>query len=233
VEITWYGEGCVRLRSREGVVAADAYRSVVGPTGRGLTADVITYSHPDAQLSLPGRGARKAPAATKKRTGPSSGVAVPSSLEPAFELSRPGEFEVHDILITGVRTFRDESKGAERGENVCFVYEMDGIHVAHMGDIGHLLDEQMIGEIGTVEVVCVPVGGALPASRVAELVAQLDANLVVPLVFDDTEAGRGALDRFMHEMGVQDQTAQPRLQVTISSVPNETTLALLEARGRS
>jgi len=48
MEITWFGATCVRLKGREGVVAADAYRSVVGPTGRGLTADICTYSHADA-----------------------------------------------------------------------------------------------------------------------------------------------------------------------------------------
>ena len=47
VEISWYGGGCVRLRGKEGTIAADAYRSVVGPTGRGLTADIVTFSHAD------------------------------------------------------------------------------------------------------------------------------------------------------------------------------------------
>ena len=47
MEITWYGGTCIRLRGKEGVVVADPYQSVVGPTGRGLTADIVTYSHPD------------------------------------------------------------------------------------------------------------------------------------------------------------------------------------------
>ena len=47
VEITWYGQTCVRLRGRDAVVVADAYPSIVGPTGRGITADIATYSHPD------------------------------------------------------------------------------------------------------------------------------------------------------------------------------------------
>src|SRR5215213_5838681 len=47
VEITWYGQTCVRLRGRDAVVVADAYPSIVGPTGRGIAADIATYSHPD------------------------------------------------------------------------------------------------------------------------------------------------------------------------------------------
>ena len=92
-----------------------------------------------------------------------------------------------------MRTFRDEQQGAERGSNTCFVFELDGVHVVHLGDIGHLLTEDELGEIGTVDVVCVPIGGSLPAARAAELVAQLDAKLIVPMPLDGaTRASRRA-----------------------------------------
>ena len=47
MEVTWYGRTCVRLRGRDAVVVADPYQSVVGPTGRGITGDIVTFSHPD------------------------------------------------------------------------------------------------------------------------------------------------------------------------------------------
>ena len=227
MEITWYGGTCVRLRGKEGIIAADAYRSIVGPTGRGLTADIVTYSHADPHPEV-ARGKRAAPAATE-------GVARPTSLEAAFALEGPGEFEVHDVLITGVRTFRDEMKGASRGPNVAFVFELDGLHAVHLGDIGHTLSEAMLGEIGGVDLVCIPIGGNLPAARAAELVAQLDANLVVPLpVAEDEGAGEAEMGKFLHEMGVQSPLSpQARLSVTPSSVPQELTLVRLEPRGRT
>ena len=60
----------------------------------------------------------------------------------------PGEYEVHEVLITGVRTFRDEAKGSDRGLNTAFVVELDGLHAVHLGDVGHALTEEMLGEIG-------------------------------------------------------------------------------------
>jgi len=45
MEMTWYGRTCVRLRGRDAVVVADPYQSVVGPTGRGITGDVVRYAH--------------------------------------------------------------------------------------------------------------------------------------------------------------------------------------------
>lgn len=234
VEITWFGEGCVRLRGREGTIAADAYRSVVGPTGRGLTADVATYSHADAQPIAATRKGASAPEEGQSSFPAPATVVRPTSLESAFPLEVPGEYEIHDILVTGVRTFRDDVHGAERGQNVAFVYQLDGLDTVHLGDIGHLLDEEMLGEIGTAEVVCVPIGGALTAARAAELVAQLDAKLVIPLtVTQDEAAGNAEMAKFLHEMGAADPTPQPRLTVTSSSIPEESTVIVLESRARS
>jgi L-ascorbate metabolism protein UlaG (beta-lactamase superfamily) len=227
MEITWFGDTCIRFKGREGVVAADAYRSVVGPTGRGLTADICTYSHADAaEPPRPGtRGARSGVA-----SGSGLGVVRPTSLEPAFLLDAPGEYEVHEVLITGVRTFRDDAKGSERGHNTAFVIELDGLHAIHLGDTGHLLTEEMLGEIGDVQVACVPVGGALSPARAAELVASLDATLIVPMPLG--EDPDGALARFLKEMNVTDPQPVSRLTVTVSSVPQETTVVVLDARGR-
>ncbi|CAN5666206.1 MBL fold metallo-hydrolase [soil metagenome] len=204
-------------------MAADAFASHVGPTGRGLTADIVTYSHPDKQVAL-GLDGR-----LPHQRG--EGVKVPTSLGSAFLIDGPGEYEVHGVLVSGVRTYRDESKGAERGTNTCFVYELDGLRAVHLGDLGHTLNEEALGEIGAVHVVCVPLGGSLSASRAAEVVAQLEAHLIVPIAANGSFESE--LDRFRHEMGVQANEPVPRLAVTISSVPQETTVVNLEPRGRA
>jgi L-ascorbate metabolism protein UlaG (beta-lactamase superfamily) len=204
---------------------ADAFTSIVGPTGRGLTADIVTYSHAERQSTLD----LDRPVAQRR----GEGVRVPTSLTSAFLLDGPGEYEVHEVLIHGVRTFRDEEKGAQRGFNTCFVYELDGLHAVHLGDMGHLLNEDMLGELGAVDVACVALGGALSAARAAELVTQLDARLIVPMAMEGDGGGEAALERFLHEMSVQGTEPVAKLSVTISSLPQETTVAVLEPRGRS
>jgi hypothetical protein len=47
MEITWFGGSCVRLKGREGVVVADPFRAIVGPTGRGLTGDIVSCGYPE------------------------------------------------------------------------------------------------------------------------------------------------------------------------------------------
>ena len=228
MEITWYGGSCVRLKGREGVVAADPFRSNAGPTGRGLTADIVSYGHPDESV-VTGRGAKAQAGVTSHLLG----VPLPTSLEQAFVLDSPGEYEVHDVMVTGVRTFRDNEQGAARGMSTAFVYELDGLYTAHLGEVGHLLDPDTIREIGHVDIVCLGVGPQLSAAHAAEIVGQLDAHMVIPMPLTEAAAKtEGDLERFLKEMSATETQPVPNLKVTISTVPNETTVVLLEQRGR-
>ena len=229
MEITWFGGSCVRLKGREGVVAADPFRSLAGPTGRGLTADIVSYGRPDESIAT-GRG-------SKAKAGVSSrqlGVPLPTSLETAFVLDSPGEYEVHDVMVTGVRTFRDNEHGAARGMGTSYVVELDGIYAAHLGDVGHLLDQDTIREMGHVDVVCLGIGPQLSAVHAAEIISQLDAHLVVPMPLTEAAAApEGELEKFLKEMSAADLQPVSSLKVTNSTVPNETAVVLLEQRGRS
>jgi L-ascorbate metabolism protein UlaG (beta-lactamase superfamily) len=223
MELTWYGRTCVRMRGKDAVVVADAYQAVVGPTGRGITGDIVTYSHPD-DSPLP---------KAKGRLSRDGSTLIPGSLEEAFCLDGAGEYEVKDVLISGVRTYRDEHRGKDRGRNVAFVVELDGVHIAHLGDIGHLLTEDKLTDMGRVDVACIAIGGALPANKAAELVSQLDAKVVVPMTVCDDEEATEALGKFLHEMGVSAHpVAQSKLALMPSSLPAELTTVLLEARGK-
>ena len=222
MEVTWYGRTCIRLRGKDAVLVADPYQAVVGPTGRGITGDIVTFSHPD-DGPLP---------KAKGKTSRDGKTRLPSSLDDAFVLDGPGEYEVKDVLMTGVRTYRDDTRGSTKGKGVAFAVEIDGVHTIHLGDIGHLLSEEKLGDIGPVDIVCVPLGGALTPATAAELVAQLDPRIVVPMpVCEDESDCDEALTKFFHEMGAEPVT-QPKLSVTATSLPAETTTVLLESRGK-
>lgn len=225
MEVTWQSRFCVRLRSREATVATDPFPADVGPTGRGLAADIVTISHAEP---LPAGALRQL---RKIVTPAGREILVPASLEKAFVLDGPGEFEVRQVLITGVRTPPGDGDATP---NVAFVYELDGIHVCHLGDVAAPLAEEQLGEIGSVELLCIPVGGRINSTVAAELVAQLDPRLVVPLAVNpDAAASAQAVDRFAHEMGASKLEAQSKLSVSISTVPEDTTVVLLEPRGRA
>ena len=131
----------------------------LGPTGRGLTADIVSYGHPDESVAE-GRGSKAKAGVTSRLLG----VPLPTSLENAFVLDSPGEYEVHDVMTTGVRTFRDDEQGAAQGSSTAYVYELDGVYAAHLGDVGHRLDQDTIRELGHVDVLCLGIGPQLSAA---------------------------------------------------------------------
>ena len=70
MEITSFGETCLRLQAAaRAIVVADAYPRIVGPTGRGLTADILTYSHPDGQSTWDSSRLRQPSAWTRPQQG--------------------------------------------------------------------------------------------------------------------------------------------------------------------
>jgi hypothetical protein len=78
----------------------------------------------------------------------------------------------------------------------------------------------------------VPVGGALNATRTAELVTQLDPRIVIPMPVCEEEADCAeALGKFFHEMSAE-PVVQSKLSVTASSLPAETVTVHLEPRGK-
>ena len=94
-----------------------------------------------------------------------------------------GEHTVKGISIHGVATYHDESRGSERGENVIFALEIDGMRLVHLGDLGHPLSDDEVERIGRVDILLVPVGGyfTIDASVAQDTVNKLNPKLVIPM----------------------------------------------------
>jgi L-ascorbate metabolism protein UlaG (beta-lactamase superfamily) len=122
--------------------------------------------------------------------------------EPAV-FDRAGTYKEGSVSISGVDTFHDESKGAERGHNVVFVFEEPAaeardtipnaghlghvpaslLRVCHCGDLGHVLSAHQVTAIGKVDVLLLPVGGTFTVDATAahEVADQLAARVVIPM----------------------------------------------------
>ena len=91
--------------------------------------------------------------------------------------------ESKGIAIKGIPSYHDEAGGKKRGGNIIFYFEVDGIRVCHLGDLGHLLGDNQVAEIGTVDILIVPVGGYYTIDgRVATQVCnQLKPRVIIPM----------------------------------------------------
>lgn len=96
-----------------------------------------------------------------------------------------GTAKVKGIEFKGIPVFHDEAKGSQRGKNAIFCYEVDGMRVCHLGDLGHKLSGAQVAELGKVDILLIPVGGfytidAKVASQICDAVAP---KVIIPMHF--------------------------------------------------
>ncbi|MDO8429522.1 MAG: MBL fold metallo-hydrolase [Candidatus Daviesbacteria bacterium] len=165
MDIYWYGQSCFKIKGKSATVFIDPF----DPDKFGLKlpkdvdSDLVlsTHDHPDHNNFSAISG------------------------EP-LRVSGPGEYEKSGVSVLGVGTYHDETKGAERGRNTVFNLMIDGINVVHLGDLGHMLDEVQVSEIGNVDILLLPVGGVytIDGEVAAKVVAQLEPKIVVPMHYN-------------------------------------------------
>jgi L-ascorbate metabolism protein UlaG (beta-lactamase superfamily) len=150
-------------------------------------------------------------------------------------LRGPGEYEVREVLVTGIGTFHDDTKGSARGRNTVFAIRLDDLVICHLGDLGHELPAGDLERLGDVDIVLVPISGHdvnLTAAKAAEVIHQLEPKVVVPMSYDPDVKKDTPFDRLLHELGVKELTPVPKLSVTRSSLPDNVQVVALDSRAR-
>ena len=213
MEITWYGHSCFRLTERNlATVVTDPYdNSSIGYFPLKLKADIVTISH-----DAPGHNNSDAVKGT------------------SHIISGPGEFEIGGVFITGVQTDGSGTgkKAKDQTRNTLYVFDYDGLTVAHLGDLKQLPPQNEIEALGAVNVALVPVGGGggLNAAKAAEVISLLEPNIVIPMHYatSDVKVSLESLNKFIKEMGLSKPETQPSIKVTRSSLPEETHVVVLD-----
>ena len=211
MEITWYGHSCFRLTERSmATVVTDPYdHTSIGYDSLRLKADIVTVSH-DAS----GHNNTKAVRGT------------------SHVITGPGEFEIGGVFITGVQTNGQSKKNEGELRNTLYVFDFDGITIAHLGDLKKVPSQTEIEALGAVNVALVPVGGGggLNAAKAAEVISLLEPNIVIPMHYatKDVNLKLDSLDKFLKEMGLSALPPEPSLKVIRSGLPEETHVVVLE-----
>lgn len=209
MEITYLGHASFRIKGKTATVVTDPYDEKLGKFPKDVTADIVTVSHQHGDHN-----------------------AVKSVQGLAFSVQGPGEYEVKGVSIIGVHTWHDEKNGVERGANTVYVIEIDGMRVAHMGDLGHKLSQEQLDDIGPIDVVMVPVGGkyTIDAKGASEVVKQLDPWVVVPMHYKQLNSELADVGEFLKEMGKPDVQPMPKFVISADRLPTELQVVVLERK---
>jgi L-ascorbate metabolism protein UlaG (beta-lactamase superfamily) len=160
-KLTWYGQSCFLLETASGTrILMDPFAKGIGyEVPQGFKADIVTISHEHYDHNNVAFVNGK-PRVIRGLTADKKGW------------TRVDE-KLKDVSIRSVGVYHDDQRGAARGLNTVFIFEVGGVRIAHLGDLGHVLNDDQLAAIGAVDVLLVPVGGkftidALKATRVIE-----------------------------------------------------------------
>lgn len=96
----------------------------------------------------------------------------------------PGEYEIGDISIRGIRATRHIDTSADEPVSTIYRLEIGDVRIAVLGNIAPKLNEDQLEEIGVVDIVVIPVGGngyTLDAVSAATIIRQIDPRVVIPI----------------------------------------------------
>ena len=166
MRIFWYGHAAFRLTSEGGVrIIIDPYQSGAfdGALMYGKVADeadIVLKSHDHDDHNY-----------TEDIKGSFTGI------------DHEGDYTIRDFHIRAIPTFHDQAEGAERGRNLVFRIEGDGLVVVHAGDLGHIPDPDFIRELGKVDVLLLPVGGlyTIDSHEATMIMEALRPSITIPM----------------------------------------------------
>lgn len=209
-DIKWLGHACVRVKTRDATVIMDPAGREAGVNLAKQRADIVTLS----------------------RRGGDPATLAP--IEGEYTLvDGPGEYEVRDIFVTGVRTVARDADGAKGAKefNTVYLVEMDEIVFCHLGGLRDTLTPAQAEAIGEPDVLFVPIGepGSLPTAKATEVIGQLMPKLVIPVRYRaGNEAGERALSEFVAALGFTDVSRGTSMTLRRSNLSDTMAVQVLD-----
>lgn len=160
MKIQWIGHACFQIETESYTIITDPIDEQMGYPCIPEQADIVTVSHEHFD--------HNALHVFKNEPEVVRGVGV---------YEKPG------LKIEGFASFHDPEGGRLRGDNTIFKMVSEGIHLVHLGDLGHILSAPEVQSLGQVDILLIPVGGTytIDDQGAYELVQKIQPRIVIPM----------------------------------------------------
>jgi len=199
--LEYLGHAFFRMTTEAGtVITADPYGEFYSFPKRSIPADVCTISHHHHD-----------------HDGLSCIAGNPFVIDKAGK-HRPAD----DVRLTAIPTWHDGEKGTRRGDNLIFVYEVEGLRIVHCGDLGHIPDAAQSKAIGKPDVLLIPVGGyyTIDPQQAVSVMKLLKPTLTIPMHYRtkyNEEMPIQPVDDFLELTGTKNEPC-PMLRLTVDDM---------------
>jgi L-ascorbate metabolism protein UlaG (beta-lactamase superfamily) len=172
MRVEWHGQSAFSLSDGETKVVIDPFGDMSAAASRGIVFDYPPIEDVDAHVLL-----------VTHEHGDHNGVEAIGG-DPVVLRSTAGRIESPIGEIIAIASEHDEQAGTARGPNTIFVFELDGLRVAHFGDFGQSeLRAEQAAAIGAIDLLFIPVGDGptIGAAGAMAIVERLRPRWVVPM----------------------------------------------------
>jgi L-ascorbate metabolism protein UlaG (beta-lactamase superfamily) len=203
MRIKWFGHSCFKITDdRDVKIITDPFDNTVGYKVPNVHSDIVTISHGHFDHNFT------------------------EAIEGNFELiNKIGDFYAKDINIRGILSHHDNLGGKKRGDNIIYTFDIGGIKVCHLGDLGHVLNEKQMERIGGVDVLLIPVGGnfTIDSRDAALVVEQLKPSIVIPMHFKTLAISipLDTVEVFLEKMGGGEKLTTPVIEINKNKLNGE------------
>jgi len=159
MKISWIGHACFLIDAEEARILTDPFNEEVPYEFLETVVDIVTVSHGHFDHNAVHR--------------------VPGN---HAIVEATGELDVHDVPIRGIPSLHRP----EGVDNILYTFELEGMLVAHLGDLGTALGESQLEAVKDVEILLCPVGGnyTINATQAATICGQLPKlRVIIPMHF--------------------------------------------------
>lgn len=148
----------------------------------------------------------------------------------------PGEYEVGDFSIRGAAAQRHIDAPEQGKAATAYRIVVGGVVIAVLGNVDAKLGEELLEELGVVDVLILPVGGGgytLDATSAAGIVRQIEPKAVIPVHYADSaltyEVPQDELSVFTSELGAPIEEVDSKYKVkAVSMIPAALTVIALK-----
>jgi len=205
--IKWFGHASFQIDTAAGRIITDPFNAKLGYPMFPREADIVTVSHQHWDHN-----------------------AVESVSGSPRVLAESGLYKLNGMVIQGFPAFHDKKAGLERGCNIIFKISAEEISLLHLGDLGHMLSQEMAEAIGSVDILLLPVGGkyTVGADEACDIVRLLQPRIVIPMHFQTPHLSfpLAPVEEFTSRF--ERVLKLPGLEISSQDLPDETQVIVLD-----